>query len=111
MRRFFAFCRYRENTRQIAAHVDLEFAAFRDQYDRVDERTDNLSRLEALALVVASSRNRPRSPHATRRPVSYRPDVQQKLPTGQRVRRRMYCRPIRGRGSSARPLNANYVHR
>ncbi|WP_254798176.1 hypothetical protein [Sphingobium sp. AS12] len=48
---FFAFYRNREDACQIAAHIDLQFAAFRHQYDRVDERTNDLSRLEALVLV------------------------------------------------------------
>jgi len=49
---FFAFYSNSEDARQIAAHVDLQFTAFWHQYDRVDERTDDLSRLKALDLVV-----------------------------------------------------------
>ena len=54
---FFAFHRDREDARQIAAHIDLQFAAFRHQYDRLDERTNDLSRFEALVLVVMLQRS------------------------------------------------------
>lgn len=49
---FFASYRNCEDAREIAAHINLQFAPFWHQYDRIDERTDDLGSLEPLNLVV-----------------------------------------------------------